>query len=110
MTFKILSAEFAHETNTFNVYPTTLGSFSNHVLLNGKQAIAQRGNKNTELAGLLDVGAEHNWQIEHCFSASAGPGGKVTSHAFDEILKPLEHRFSEQWDGVFFDVARCYGD
>ena len=101
MTFKILSAEFSHETNTFNVYPTTLGIFSNHVLLNGRQAIAQRGNKNTELAGLLDVGAEHNWQIEHCFSASAGPGGKVTSHAFDEILKPLEHRFSEQWDGVF---------
>ena len=101
MTFKILSAEFSHETNTFNVYPTTLVSFSNHVLLNGKQAIAQRGNKNTELAGLLDVGAEHNWQIEHCFSALAGPGGKVTSHAFDEILKPLEHRFSEQWDGVF---------
>ena len=49
----------------------------------------------------MDVGAEHNWQIEHCFSASAGPGGKVTSQAFDEILKPLEHRFSEQWDGVF---------
>jgi microcystin degradation protein MlrC len=53
------------------------------------------------LAGLLDVGAEHNWQIEHCFSASAGPGGKVTSHAFDEILKPLVQRFSQQWDGVF---------
>ena len=45
MTFKILSAEFSHETNTFNVYPTTLVSFSNHVLLNGKQAIAQRGKK-----------------------------------------------------------------
>ena len=101
MAFKILSAEFSHETNTFNVVPTTLKSFTHRVLLDGKQAIAQRGSKNTELAGLLDVGAEHNWQIEHCFSASAGPGGKVTSHAFNEILKPLEHRFSEQWDGVF---------
>jgi microcystin degradation protein MlrC len=101
MTFKILSAEFSHETNTFNIYPTTLGSFNNDLLLDGEQAIAQRGSKNTELAGLLDVGAEHSWQIEHCFSASAGPGGKVTSNAFDEILKPLEHHFSEQWDGVF---------
>jgi microcystin degradation protein MlrC len=101
MTFKILSAEFSHETNTFNVYPTTLDSFTNRLLLDGKQAIAQLGSKNTALAGLLDVGAEHNWQIEHCFSASAGPGGKVTSHAFDEILKPLVQRFSQQWDGVF---------
>jgi microcystin degradation protein MlrC len=101
MTFKVLSAEFSHETNTFNVYPTTLDSFTHQLLLDGKQAIAQRGSKNTALAGLLDVGTEHNWQIEHCFSASAGPGGKVTRHAFNEILKPLEHRFSEQWDGVF---------
>ena len=101
MTFKILSAEFSLETNTFNIYPTTLGSLNNDLLLDGEQAIAQRGSKNTELAGLLDVGAEHSWQIEHCFSASAGPGGKVTSNAFDEILKPLEHHFSEQWDGVF---------
>ena len=101
MTFKILSAEFSHETNTFNVYPTTFDSFNRQMLLDGMQAIAQRGSKNTELAGLLDVGAEYNWQIEHCFSASAGPGGKVTSHAFEEILKPLTQRLSEQWDGVF---------
>ena len=101
MTFKILSAEFSHETNTFNVCPTTLTDFANDLLLDGAQAIAQRGSKNTQLAGLLDVGAEHNWQIEHCFSASAGPGGKVTKNAFDEILKPLEHLFFEHWDGIF---------
>ena len=86
MTFKILSAEFSHETNTFNVCLTTLADFANDLLLDGDKAIAQRGNKNTQLAGLLDVGAEHHWQIEHCFSASAGPGGKVTKNTFDEIL------------------------
>jgi len=101
MSFKILSAQFAHETNTFNICPTTLDSFAKHLLLDGEQAIAQLGSKNTELAGLLEVGAQYNWQIEHCFSASAGPGGKVTNHAFNEILTPLTQRLSEQWDGVF---------
>lgn len=101
MSFRILSAEFGHETNTFNVHPTRLQNFARHCLLTGPQAIAQRGNKNTELAGLLSVGAKHNWHIEHCFSAIAGPGGKVTRQAFNEILKPLEERFNERWDGVF---------
>ncbi len=101
MSFKILSAEFAHETNTFNIYPTTLEHFAKRLLLDGQQAVAKLGTNNTELAGLLEVGAEHNWRIEHCFSASAGPGGKVTRHAFEEILKPLTARFAEQWDGVF---------
>ena len=101
MSFKILSAEFSHETNTFNIHPTTLANFSDRLLLDGKQAIAELGSKNTELAGLLEVGAQYNWQIEHCFSAAAGPGGKVTKHAFEEILTPLTKRLSEQWDGVF---------
>ena len=65
MTFKILSAEFSHETNTFNVYPTTFDSFNRQMLLDGMQAIAQRGSKNTELAGLLDVGAEYNLSLIH---------------------------------------------
>ena len=73
MSFNILSAEFSHETNTFNIHPTTLANFSDRLLLDGKQAIAELGSKNTELAGLLEVGAQYNWQIEHCFSAAAGP-------------------------------------
>ena len=55
MSFKVLSAEIAHETNTFNIYPTTLKSFQDRYLLDGTQAIATRGSQNTELAGMLDL-------------------------------------------------------
>jgi len=99
--FKILSAEIAHETNTFNIHPTTLQSFRNRYLLDGDQAIAARGDQNTELAGLLDAGRDHGWDIHHVISAAAGPGGKVTRDAFEALTDPLIDAADGNWDGIF---------
>jgi len=101
MTFKILSAEIAHETNTFNIVPTTLQSFKERYLLNGEQAIAARGDNNTELAGLLDTGRDYAWNINHVISAAAGPGGVVTRDAFDAITAPLFAAAQGNYDGIF---------
>lgn len=101
MSFKILSAEIAHETNTFNIVPTTLQSFGDRFLLNGDQAIAARGDKNTELAGLLDTGRDYAWDITHVISAAAGPGGVVTRDAFDAVTAPLIAAATGDWDGIF---------
>ncbi len=101
MRYKILSAEFGHETNTFNIHPTSIENFAKQMLLDGEQALAQRGQKNTELAGLLSMVTEQNWQLEHCFSATAGPGGKVTKAAFEQILAPLLERLTAPCDAVF---------
>ena len=101
MTFRILSAEIVHETNTFNIHPTTIKSFQDRYLLDGDQAIATRGSKNTELAGLLDAGRDHGWDINHVLSAAAGPGGIVTRDAFDTLTAPLIAAAAEAWDGVF---------
>jgi microcystin degradation protein MlrC len=100
--FKVLSAEIAHETNTFNVHPTTLRDFQDRYFLMGDQALAVRGESNTELAGLLDTGRDHDWQITHVLSAAAGPGGVVTRHAFDTLTAPLVAAASTgAWDGIF---------
>lgn len=101
MSFRILSAEIAHETNTFNIVPTTLQSFKDRYLLNGEQAIAARGSNNTELAGLLDAGRDHAWDIKHVISAAAGPGGVVTRDAFDALTAPLIANAQTGWDGIF---------
>lgn len=101
MSFKILSAEIAHETNTFNIVPTTLQSFRDRYLLNGDEALAARGDKNTELAGLLDTGRDYNWEVTHVISAAAGPGGTVTSDAFDALTAPLMTASGGDWDGIF---------
>ncbi|MFN3227853.1 MAG: M81 family metallopeptidase [Hyphomicrobiales bacterium] len=101
MSFKVLSAEISHETNTFNIRPTTLQSFRDHYLLDGDAAIAARGAKNTVLAGMLDAARDHGWDVTHTISAAAGPGGRVTREAFDALVSPLTDAAHGIWDGLF---------
>ncbi|RVT81736.1 M81 family peptidase [Rhodobacteraceae bacterium CCMM004] len=102
MGLNVLSAEISHETNTFNIRPTDVQAFRDRYLLDGPAAIGAKGARNTELAGLLDVGREHGWDITHVISAAAGPGGRVTNAAFETLLTPLIRAASVgEWDGVF---------
>jgi microcystin degradation protein MlrC len=89
MTFKVLTAEIYHETNTFSRHPTDEQAFRDRYFLIGAEAIAQRGDANTELAGFLDVARARDWQFEHVLSSAAGPSGRVTRAAFDWLCEPL---------------------
>ena len=89
MRYQILSAEIAHETNTFSRIPTDQQAFRNRYFLTGTDAISARGNLNTELAGFLDTGKKYDWQIDHILSACANPSGKVTDAAFDWLTVPV---------------------
>ncbi|MDY0883650.1 M81 family metallopeptidase [Dongia soli] len=90
MSFTVLTAEFAHETNTFSVRATDYAAFMDrYCYFEGKEAIAERGNANTELAGFLDAGRRNGWQIVHVLSASAQPAGRVTRDAFDRLTGPI---------------------
>ena len=102
MGLNVLSAEISHETNTFSIRPTNLQAFRDRYLLDGPGAIGAKGDKNTELAGLLDVGRAHDWTVTHTISAAAGPGGRVTRDAFEALTAPLmEAAKRGGWDGVF---------
>ncbi|MFN0114253.1 MAG: M81 family metallopeptidase [Paracoccaceae bacterium] len=89
MGFSALTAEFAHESNTFSIRPTGLAEFRAHYVLFGAAAIGVRGTHNTELAGFLDVGSKSGWRIDHILSAGAGPGGRVTREAFEALAGPI---------------------
>jgi microcystin degradation protein MlrC len=89
MTFRVLTAELSHETNTFSCRVTNAQSFKDRYVLIGDEAIAARGEAGTELAGFLDAGRTHGWQIEHVLSAAAGPSGKVERAAFDWLSDPI---------------------
>ena len=89
MTFRVLTAEFAHETNTFSRVATGKKAFKDRFVRLGEEAIAARREANTELAGFLDAGRAHGWQIEHVFSAAAGPSGKVKHAAFEWLCDPV---------------------
>ena len=86
MSCTVLSAEFAHETNTFSQVHTTHAHFmARSRCLQGDAAIAARGHANTELGGFLEVARTHGWQLIHVLSASANPGGLVTEDAFERL-------------------------
>lgn len=85
MTFTVLTAEFAHESNTFSLRPTDLAAFRARLLLQGDTAVAQRADANTDIAGFMDGARLHGWETRHAISAAASPAGPVTRAAFDEI-------------------------
>jgi len=105
MSYKILSAEFLHETNTFSRIETDKQAFRNCYFLTGSDAIAERGERNTELAGFLDIGSKYGWQIDHVLSAAAGPSGKVSSAAFDWLADPIVAAArDQQYDGILLGL------
>ena len=99
MTFTVLSAEFAHETNTFSRVLTGYDKFlARSGCLPGDEAIAARGHANTEIGGFLEVAQAHQWRLIHVLSASANPGGPVTDDAFERLA------------GAIVDAARQHRD
>lgn len=101
MNARILTAEISHETNTFNIHPTDIQQFQERYLLDGPSALTTRGDANTELAGILDIARQYDWDVVHAISAAAGPGGRVTDRAFDYLCAPLLQAASDMhWDGI----------
>ena len=105
MSYKILTAECLHETNTFSRIKTDAQAFRNCYFLTGSDAIAERGEQNTQLAGFLDIGSKYGWQIDHVLSAAAGPSGKVSSAAFDWLADPIVTAArDQQYDGILLGL------
>lgn len=97
MTFRILTADFVHESNTFKKGATDLDTFRRETLDIGDAAVKRFGDVNAEIAGFFDVGREAGWSIRHVVSAHATPGARVSREAFDHIA------------GLICDAAREEG-
>ncbi len=89
MSYRVLTAEVFHETNTFSSLHTDEEAFRNRLFLLGDAAVAERRNANTELAGFFDVAVTCDWEVDHVLSVAAGPSGYVTRAAFDWICGPI---------------------
>jgi microcystin degradation protein MlrC len=107
MPFTVLTAEFSHETNTFSIRPTDYAAFTDRYCLFGDEAVAERCDANTELAGFMDIARAHDWSTIHTLSTSAAPAGPVTRDAFDRlggaiVAKAREH--SARLDGILLGL------
>ncbi len=96
MSFTVLTAEFSHESNTFSIVPTGYKAFTDRFLLLGDEALRERRDANTDIAGFMDVAHDKGWTVIHTLSTSAPPAGRVTRDAFDAIA------------GVIIDAARTH--
>lgn len=100
-----MTAEVSHETNSFSIQETDEQAFLRRYVLRGTEAILQRGQANTELAGFLDSGREHDWQVTHVLSAAAGPSGKVKRNTFNWLCDPIIARLkNSKFDGILLGM------
>lgn len=101
MPFKVLTAEFLHESNTFSTRKTTLRTFQNDCLHDGAAALRIFRGTNSGAAGMIDAQEAYGWSQVHVVSAHAGPGGPVTAETFDTIsARIVEAARRERPDGI----------
>jgi len=110
MRFNVLTAEISHETNSFSLHKTGRQAFMARYALMGAAAVKERGTENTELAGFLDAGRVHGWQITHVLSAAAGPSGKIRRKAFDWLCEPILASLKKHsFDGLLLGLHGAMG-
>lgn len=100
MVFRVLTAEFITENNTFKRGLTELHDMEVDTLAEGAEAIAMRGNANAELAGFLDVARERGWQMAHVISALASPSGPVSRAAYEHVAGRICAAITAQKDQI----------
>jgi len=63
--FRVLTGEFAHETNTFSVVPTMLDNFRRGHLLTANEIPAQRRGTRSSLGATFEAADKFGWTLIH---------------------------------------------
>ena len=97
---RVLIAELQQETSTFNPHPTQYEDF---LVVRGAAILAELQGTNTEIAGALDVFAEHgDVEIVPTVAAWAVPHGPVVDAVLDRLIQDIlaEAEKNRDVDGV----------
>ena len=79
MAYRVLIAQFMHETNTFSKLPTTLDDYRKRWLIEGEAMVARfKGTKN-EVGGYIDSIARYGWQPVWGAAANATPAAPISA-------------------------------
>ncbi len=89
MGFRVLTGEFAHETNTFSVVPTTMDHFRRRTFLTANEIPAQRRGTRSEFGATFEAADKYGWTLIHPVAASANPSGTITAETFETITSLL---------------------
>ena len=85
MSFRVLTAQFSHETNTFCKVPTTLDTFRASTWLTSNALKAARLNTHTDFGATFEAAEKYGWTLVHPIAAAANPAGRVSDEAFETV-------------------------
>jgi microcystin degradation protein MlrC len=101
MTRRVLSAQIAHETNTFSLKPATIASYKARQWYEGPAIAEAMAGTNSEIAAHLDAAARHGWTLAQPISCFATPSGKTPAADWAEMRGFVERALEDgPYDGV----------
>ncbi|MGE0575631.1 MAG: M81 family metallopeptidase [Reyranella sp.] len=85
MAYRVLIAQFMHETNTFSMLPTTLDDYRKRWLIEGEAMVPHFTGTRNEVGGYIDAAKQYGWQPVWGGAANATPSGKLTRDCWETI-------------------------
>jgi microcystin degradation protein MlrC len=85
MAYRVLIAQFMHETNTFSKLKTTLDDYRRRWLIEGEAMVPQFKGTRNEVGGYIDSAANYGWEPVYAVAANATPSGKLTKETWETI-------------------------
>ncbi|HMK00336.1 MAG TPA: M81 family metallopeptidase, partial [Reyranella sp.] len=85
MAYRVLIAQFMHETNTFSKLPTTLEDYRKRWLIEGEAMVPRFTGTKNEIGGYIDAVKKYGWQPVWAGAANATPSGKLTRECWETI-------------------------
>ena len=71
MAYRVLIAQFMHETNTFSKLPTTLDDYRKRWLIEGEAMVPRFTGTRNEIGGYIDAAKTYGWQPVWAGAANA---------------------------------------
>lgn len=85
MAYRVLVAQFMHETNTFSKLPTTLEDYRKRWLIEGEAMVPRFTGTKNEIGGYIDAVKKYGWQPVWGAAANATPSGTLTRETWETI-------------------------
>ncbi|MFO1162988.1 MAG: M81 family metallopeptidase [Reyranellaceae bacterium] len=85
MAYKVLIAQFMHETNTFSKLATTLEDYRKRWLIDGEAMVPHFTGTKNEVGAYIDAVKRYGWQPVWGGAANATPSGKLTRDCWETI-------------------------
>ncbi|MEZ5726567.1 MAG: M81 family metallopeptidase [Burkholderiaceae bacterium] len=106
MSFRVLTALFGHESNSFSRLPTRRQNFADYLLAFGDDIPAALAGARIEPAGVEEAAQRHGWELVRSVAAWATPSGPVARDAWDAAVDAILETARSQgpFDGVLINL------